>query len=379
MGSSVSWGQRKALGRRYSVDPELEMEKKRMEQEYALMIPRAQLAEQRRQADMQRQAQEDAAQRSGMSGLIGAGGNIASTYMMSKALTPAAAIPSTVVGATGATPALTPASGYVMGGANASEAAFGGVNAGVMALPTEATPLATGASGITGGTSALAETGGVLAGEGGAIAPSSTGIGTGVGVGSMAMPALGGAAAGYGMTKLQDAISKNININTGKVMTLGLMGGEKENAVAGASLHGAGAGALAGLAVGGGIGAAVGAVVGGIVGAATELFDSWICTATSEEAYMIEEEKAKMSQLKIYAIKNHFGWWNSYLKHGTTLVEAIKLQEKNLPEFYGTIRLILIEPIYKEQDMEKCFQIYLAITKMLFRAYMPSFNFQEEN
>ena len=139
-------------------------------------------------------------------------------------------------------------------------------------------------------------------------------------------------------------------------------------------------GALAGAAATSwsGPGAIVGAVVGGVVGATSSLIDSHICTATNKVVGMSEEEIAKMQSLKEYAIENHAGWWNSYFKYGPQLISAITEKENNLSEFYQMIRLVLIEPVSHETDMERCFQIYLGITKMLFMAYMPEFKFGEE-
>jgi len=106
---------------------------------------------------------------------------------------------------------------------------------------------------------------------------------------------------------------------------------------------------------------------------------SWICTATANKSFMTEEEKAKMEELKKYAEENHVGWWKSYFKHGPVLITAITQQETNLKEFYDNIRTALIEPVCQQKDVEKAFKIYLTITKMLFRTYMPDFAFMEEN
>ncbi len=105
---------------------------------------------------------------------------------------------------------------------------------------------------------------------------------------------------------------------------------------------------------------------------------SWICTATAKKSYMTKEEKTQMELLREYAEKYHYGWWNSYYKHGPTLIKAITQQEINLKEFYNNIRTVLIEPVCQQKDIEKAFEIYLAITKMLFRTYMPDLAFMEE-
>ncbi|MFA5340414.1 MAG: hypothetical protein WC332_01430 [Clostridia bacterium] len=372
MASTTLWGQRKALGRRYSIDPAVELEKKRLEEEYSLMMPRAQLAEQKRQADINRQMQEDASKKSGMSGLVGSAGNLASTYMISKALTPASTVPTMATEVTSATPALTPASSFTMGGANASELAFGGTEAGILATPTT-TPLATtGASGLT--TGALTETAGTIAGEGGSLMSSAAALPM-----SAYVAPIGGGVVGGMLGK--SGTGKDI----GKALMFG-QGGDKENAAVAGSVAGSVLGGVAGgIAAGAsltswsGPGAIVGAVVGGIVGGVSALVDSHICTATHKIVGMSKEEIEKMKSLKEYALEKHFGWINSYMNNAPELILEITAQENNLVDFYKGIRTILIEPISKEEDMEKCFHIYLAVTKLLFKAYMPEFNFIEEN
>jgi len=367
MASQVAWGQRKALGRRYSQDPALLMEQQRLDNEYNLMIPRAQLAENKRQADLNRQANEDAVKRSGTSGLVSSVGNLASTYMISKAMAPAAT-PAAITATNTAVPALAPASSYTMGGS------VEGLSQGLGA--------ATGTGQGAGIVPALAETGATSTGSaitstGSAIAPATEGIG----MTGLATPALYGVGAGFaGGMAGKTALGKS----AGKLLMFG-QGGEKENAAVAGNVVGSGLGAIAGgISIGAagmswsGPGALVGAVVGGIVGAVSALVDSHICTATHKVVGMSKEEIGRMEILKEYAIQNHSGWWNSYFKNAPELILEITAQENDLGAFYKGIRTILIEPISKENDMEKCFQIYLAVTKLLFKAYMPDFSFQEE-
>jgi len=58
-------------------------------------------------------------------------------------------------------------------------------------------------------------------------------------------------------------------------------------------------------------------------------------------------------------------------------VKEIAEAETDIEAFYMRIREILIEPIYKEEDLEKCFDIYLNVVKELFKTYMPEFEFKE--
>jgi len=58
-------------------------------------------------------------------------------------------------------------------------------------------------------------------------------------------------------------------------------------------------------------------------------------------------------------------------------VKEIAEAEQTLRRSTMRIREILIEPIYKEEDLEKCFDIYLNVVKELFKTYMPEFEFKE--
>jgi len=366
---------RKALGMRYSTDPALLLDQQRMEQEYGLMMPRAALAEQKRQADIQRQAQEDANKRSGMSGLVSTAGNLASTYGMMKMMSSGTPAVAPVTGISGAAPTVAPASNFTMGGANASSIYDVGspITGGGSTIPTTTANLSTSAgttaNGVVPATMATTET--------------ETAATTGMGLSSLPVSAYV-APIGAGITGGQLGKS-GTGKDIGKILMFG-HGGEKENAAVAGSVAGSIGGAVAGgIAAGSsltswsGPGAIVGAVIGGIVGGVSALVDSHICTATHKTVGMSKDEIAKMELLKQYAIENHLGWWNSYWTHGTELVLEITSKENNIIDFYKDIRNILIEPIYKEQDIEKCFQIYLSVTKLLFKAYMPEFKFKEEN
>jgi len=115
------------------------------------------------------------------------------------------------------------------------------------------------------------------------------------------------------------------------------------------------------------------------LGAVHDLVGTWICSATAKHSTMTHAEESVMSKLRTYAQKNHLGWWDSYFKNGTRLVKEIAGQETDLPKFYDNIREVLVEPVIKafEEDPEKAFQIYLFVTKTLFKAYMPEFEFKE--
>ena len=89
----TSWGQRRALGRRYSVDPALLMEQERLEREYALMpsrfqqeIQQKQLAQSESQYARSLREQQKARESQEKSAKWGTAGNVLTTGMMLKAL-----------------------------------------------------------------------------------------------------------------------------------------------------------------------------------------------------------------------------------------------------------------------------------------------------
>lgn len=95
---ATSFGTRKALGRRYSVDPALILEQERLQNEYSLIPNREARATQERQfgqtmafnaeqAALNRAERQDANEQSGTASMIGSVGNIATTAAMLRAAT----------------------------------------------------------------------------------------------------------------------------------------------------------------------------------------------------------------------------------------------------------------------------------------------------
>lgn len=143
-----------------------------------------------------------------------------------------------------------------------------------------------------------------------------------------------------------------------------------------------GGGIMGGMSPLGPLGGLLGSEFGGWVG---EQFggifeDTHICTATKKHAMMTEIDVDVMKSLRQYAEENHPNWLRPYMLHGPKLIKAIEEQEKDLPNFYDTIREILVKPVVGifDLDPEKAYQIYLLVTQMLFIKYLPSFKFQEE-
>jgi hypothetical protein len=363
---------------RYSRPPELVLDEERLAQEYAMLPAKRALAEQKNQFAIAQENQKNAQTKSGVSNLVGTAGNLGMMYYMGKsgmfgnapAVAPQVVNPAAAAAATQTTNAL----------------ATQTVPNATTAVPMSgqvATPVTQTAGTVVPATEGMAATG--VIGDSGSLAgvtaeslegTSVTGSGVGMGATSVGGAVLPGVGAGL----IAGQLGKS---GTGQDIGKALMfnhGGEKENAAVAGGVGGALGGALAGAAATSwsGPGAIVGAVVGGVVGAASSLIDTHICTATNKVVGMSEAEASKMKALKEYAIENHAGWWNAYYNNGSDLVVAITLKESNLEEFFSMIRLVLVEPILNTEDLERCFQIYLGITKMLFMAYMPEFKFGEE-
>jgi hypothetical protein len=110
-----------------------------------------------------------------------------------------------------------------------------------------------------------------------------------------------------------------------------------------------------------------------------ELLDTWLCTETEKYSHVTQNEKRIIALLRDYASAKHYGWMASYLVNGSELVKAIARQEKEIRKFYDILREILVIPVTRiyYHNHEMAFQIYLLVTQMLFKKYMPEFNFEE--
>lgn len=339
------------------------------------------LAEQQRQFNLAQEQQKDAQKKAGVSNLVGTAGNLGMMYYMGKSGMFGGQSAAELAAAEAAKQAAAQAAATQTTNALATQTVSNASTA--VPMSGQIATTATGTAGtVVPGTIDVAT--GVLGDSGslaGVTAESLEGTSvTGSGVGMGATSVGGAVLPGVGAGLIAGQLGKS---GTGQDIGKALMfnhGGEKENAAVAGGAGGALGGALAGAAATSwsGPGAIVGAVVGGVVGAASSLIDTHICTATNKVVGLSVVEAVKMKVLKEYAIENHSGWWNSYFKYGPQLISAITEKENNLSEFYQMIRLVLIEPVSHETDIERCFQIYLGITKMLFMAYMPEFKFGEE-
>jgi len=274
----TSWGQRRALGRRYATDPAYLLELERLNQEYSLIPSREaralqargmdiqqgqfaqNLAYNREQAELNRMDAEEARKQQATAGMIGTAVNLATTAGILRAATMTkgepffgnlfgakeaatgigSTAPSTVTaGATTVTPAAVDAAASGLGAAGAGAGAVEGMAAGEIAAMNAGIPTA-----ATGGTGATAGWGAAGAGMSAYLGP---------------------AAAGYAAPKLLDAVYKEGTRKLGQNLLFG-GGGEREQKMVG----GAAAGAATGAAIGSivpGVGTVIGGVIGGVVGA----------------------------------------------------------------------------------------------------------------
>ena len=287
--AGVAWGQRKALGKRYAIDPALMLAQDQMAQEYALTPGREARALSASQFDRNLALDEEKMNQAGKagltSGLMNTGMTAAMLYKLGGgefgSILPA--IKSGALFGSGATGAGTAAYGAgAIGGTALGEAAgisaLGGAGATVAPALVDAGLAEAAAIGST----AIGQSAGISA-LGGAAAPAagstigSTAIGQSAGISELGGGAAAGAGlayagpalAGYAAPKIIDAIHKDSMENVGHNITFGTVSHEKTAKTVGSGATGAAAGALAGAAATSwsGPGAIVGAVIGGLAGA----------------------------------------------------------------------------------------------------------------
>ena len=290
---SVSWGQRTALGRRYSVDPALLYEMERLNKEYDLMRGREarglqasqfdrSLAFNAEQAALNRDLEQEKMDQAGTSGMVGTVGNVLTGVGTMRAL-------QTMKSGE-------PFFGGLLGGKTASAGTAGGtvgdfasVTSGASKAPFS---LLTGAeaapSAATGG-AAMAATGAealgpeAMFGLGGTYTGTAATEGAGLlsGMSAMAGPAAAGAAGGFLGTYAGEWIGERLGI-----------GGKKERNILGGIAGGAASGAM----VGGPIGAVIGGVIGGITGLVKG--GTVICTELNRQGLISDE---------LFALESRFG------------------------------------------------------------------------
>ena len=320
----TSYKQRKALGKRYGIDPALTLERDRLNREYALAPGREALALNKAQYEKSlalnkeqfatntrlREEEMEGQERAGMIGTIGS-------------MTGNAALIRAMTLQKGA-----PFFGGMFGGGSAAAPAVAGgtaVGGGV--------PLGVGG----GGMGAVATGGGLEAGAAGMFAPAAAGV-----------------AGGFVGSKVGQVVGEKLGI-----------GGEKERGLVGGALGGAAAGAAIGGPVGGAVGAVVGAVMGLVGGGGT-----WLCTEINKHIELDKSEQSILEALRIYAEEKHNGWWKAYLSEGSKLVAAINEQEGE--RFYLELKKTLVNQVMEriqDGDPEGAYEIYFNKTVALMSEY----------
>ena len=255
---AVSFGQRRALGKRYAIDPAYLLEAQRLDQEIAQQPTYAALAERQREFDIAQKNQKDAQEEAGKGEMVSSLSSVATLPMLMYGGKAAKAI----FGGTTATTATTPA---ITGAAPGVSASAPALTSGAGSVMTGSTPVFTSTASTTG--SALAADASLTAGAEGAAS-----AGAGAASGASAA-ALGPAAAGVGGGLLGAKLGQSIGNKLG-------IGGVKEQSAVGGAVGGAAAGGVAaGIAAGmgyGSVGGPVGALIGGVIGGVVGLVSCFI-------------------------------------------------------------------------------------------------------
>jgi len=253
---AVLWGQRRAIGRRYGVDPALLMESERLQAEYNLAPGREARGMQESQFARGMELRREEMKGAERGGMVGTVGNLATTAGVLRAMT------------------------LQEGESFFPKSWFGGASR-AGAYSTGATQIAPGAFTLGGAAPFASQTGTfvvnpALMGEGAAgmtagAAPAGAAAAPAAGVGATPAAGLGfGAAAGGGVAggflgaKLGQPIGEALGV-----------GGKAERAVVGGALGGAGAAWALGAAMGapaGPAGIAIGAAAGAVVGFVSKIF-----------------------------------------------------------------------------------------------------------
>jgi len=252
----TSFGTRKALGRRYGVDPALLLESERLQAEYNLAPGREARALQESQFARGMELQREGMKGAERGGMVGTAGNLATTAGVLRAMT------------------------MKEGESFFPKSWFGGAS-GAGAYSTGATQVAPGAFTLGGATPFASQTGTfvvnpALMGEGAAGITAGAGV-TGAGATGAAVPAAAEAGVGAGMLSyaapvaagyVGGQIGQKLGVSIGESIGIG---GRRERETVGGTLGGAAAGAAIGSIVPG-VGTAIGAGVGALVGFVSSIF-----------------------------------------------------------------------------------------------------------
>ena len=249
----TSFGTRKALGRRYGVDPALLMESERLQVEYNLAPGREARALQESQFARGMELQREGMKGAEVGGMVGTFGNLVTTGMLVNAMKGKALLSNPFAAKAAG------AGAYLAGAPQVAPGAFTVGGAAPFASQTgtfvvNPALMGEGAAGMTAG---AAPAGAAVAPAAGVGATPAAGLGFGAAAG-------GGVAGGFLGAKLGQPIGEALGV-----------GGKAERAVVGGALGGAGAAWALGAAMGapaGPAGIAIGAAAGAVVGFVSKIF-----------------------------------------------------------------------------------------------------------
>jgi len=398
---TVKFGQRKALGRQYAIDPayqlaseELALKYDKNDQLAQLAISRASLDETIRKNTLANERAGEQISANRQAGITGTIGNVAMggpmLYMTGKnagwwgtkaaplttTTTPAVA-PSLGTGAS-LTPGA-PANGLALsGGTTTANPAFasglaetGGGTAAAMEGTTLVNPaLIDSGTGLATAEATTATT--AVATPTTAVGTSEAGVSSGMlGTAATYAPAVGAGAVGGAIgSSLGEKIGDSIGV-----------GGQRERRVVGGAAGGAAAGAAVGSIVPG-IGTAVGAVIGGIVGAISG--GTWICTAVANAIGIDKEDQTALFELRKFSLRNHAGWLHWYLDEGKKIVEGMEkvTPPEHWQKMYEALKRDFVLPVtalVKKGEMEEAYTYYLNFSRVLCALYAPDVEIKEHD
>lgn len=387
--SYTSWGTRKALGRRYAVDPAQLLEEERLRREYDLAPGREarglqasqfdrQMAFNREQADLNRAGSEKA-------GMIGTLGNVATTGMMLRTMYGGKSAPAPVA------PTATTAQPTVdMSGwnpiTNTGKPTNWTVSEGVNPATTDVSGFGIGEGAAAGmGETSVPAISGYGAGEEAAAGLTGASTATGAessmmtGASAVAIPAaiVGAAELAKGQWGQLDrgwddkSATGRLTSSPGTLAGTGMI--PTHLAKEGTFVSNVGR-ELARIEQ------KVLAPIDAILGIKNPAGGTWLCTATKRHVGMDPKERQAIRKLRRYAKQNHPEDLFLYQEKGCCLVEEIARRENDLPQFYEGIKACLVSPVVRlvtDGELELAFMKYKSETVRLFNQYMPDFEIGE--
>ena len=403
---AVSFSQRKALGRRYAIDPAYMLASEELAQKYALQpkydalaLDKERLEESKRQANLADQRTQEQIAAQSKAGMVGTAGNLVTGVPMTYYAGKAAGLWGTGAGtASSVTPAAY--SGVSSGAAGAGagfsanpalteySASLGTTNTVTPALIDSGAPVAT--EGAAAGTSAATSGGATIGGAASVLGYVAAAAMARKKWGELDKPYADRGALGKftsaPVTGGVPALMETAGVNSSNYFAKGpneLARGEE-------NLVGKPLDAFFSGDVGGGLNAmvqgikstprslwnsTVGSITGGLLG-------TWICTAVHKAVGIDKEDQTALFNLRKYSLRNHPGWLHWYLDEGQKIVDGIEKATSpgDLQSMYESLKTVFVLPItalVKGGDMEGAYNYYLNFSRSLCRIYAPDVEIKE--